>query len=299
MPTNYELDYSVRLEPESRHKGLYDWSIREFEDEKQVGPDYIPFGWGVNFYATDLRLSDSVAIEVKGNLSDEADKAVFARRRFIRAELKTGFPQQKAWSAPSLSYFGRRDEVGHITLFIRPTEEGQVEACHLAGGLPFAGSYGERHGDLLEVQFVVNLATFEDLVGRVRERSVDIANLRLSRVAGLYSEWSPDIDVRHLKLLTEPSNHRLDLSSARSITPKSMGVVKEAVLTLHSIQSFHTGDKSEEDEPASNAGVAIVAATQALPKIETKEIAERLKQIGWMLTGIFLVLIFILVRMKG
>lgn len=286
----------MKLEPNSRHKGLYEWSIQEFDDQGQVGPDYIPFGWGVNFYATDLRLSDTVTVEVKGSPGEEVERAIAARRRFIRAELRTGYPQQHSWSAPSLGYFGRKEQVEQITLFIRTPEEGEAEACRLAGGLPFSGSYGERQGDLLEVQLVLSRETFEDLVVRIRERSVDIVNLRLSRVAGLYSEWSPDIDVRKLKLLTEPSNHRLDLSMAGPISPRTIGVVKEASLTLHSMQTFHAGDTREADEPTSNTGFAVAAAPPIFPKIETKEIAERLKQIGWVLTGIFLALVVLLVR---
>ena len=298
MPTEYELDYAVKLETDSRHKNLYKWSIQEFDEEsKQVGPDYIPFGWGVNFYASELRLSETVAIETKSTPAGDKEETEIRSRHTIRAELRTGYPQQDAWSAPRLSFFARKGPIENLTLFIMAAEEDEPTGCALAGGLPFT-SGGERFGGLLEIRFVVDQPTYDDMVNRIRERSVDVLNLRLARVAGLYSEWSPDIDVRNLKLLTKPENHRLNLSGAGEIEPRTMGVVKEAVLTLNSLQTFHTAKpETEEDEPVPNYGVAVSASPQpAMPKIETKEITERLKQICWFLAGIFLILLAMLFR---
>src|SRR5690606_32113157 len=129
--------------------------------------------------------------------------------RTIRASLCLGHPQEEACLAPSLSYFGTKRNLERISLTVRATEEDETEACWLGGGPAFGTLDGERFDDMLEIQMVVTPSTFEGLAARIRERSVDIANLRLSRVAGLYSEWTPDVRISHLKLLTKPENHQL------------------------------------------------------------------------------------------
>jgi hypothetical protein len=64
---------SYRPSTEREHKNLYSWSIKGFDEKgKQIGPDQIPWDWGLTFEG--IELNPCYSLEIKeGDVSGEED----------------------------------------------------------------------------------------------------------------------------------------------------------------------------------------------------------------------------------
>ena len=63
---DYHLENKVLLSEDSKYKGLYFWSLQEFNKEnKQVGSNKIPWIWSLYFTASELRHNYSINIYTK------------------------------------------------------------------------------------------------------------------------------------------------------------------------------------------------------------------------------------------
>ena len=73
---------------------------------------------------------------------------------------------------------------------------------------------------------------FNNLAEIIKTQTVDIVQVRLERVSGFYSEWSPSISTSSVKILTGYDDHKVICADDCDITPPRLGQVGEFNLSM-------------------------------------------------------------------
>lgn len=233
MALDYHLDRSVRLSDDSKQKGLYDWSIQEFEGDQQEGPDYIPWGWTLAFTATKITYRQHYALGERywfqrpGETQPESpNKSGFVEKEHIRADLRPGHPVNPDRRTPSYSMFGTSRTIEDFALYIYPPEndDGQ-EGCVVHGGLSYTTEVDfrdETPSDYLQFYITVSRRRFDELRERIKAADFDFLVVSVDMVRGFYSEWSPSISTSRIKVLTKPEDHKLTVPADTQIDPPTL-----------------------------------------------------------------------------
>lgn len=245
---DYHIDYSLRYSEEVKHKGLYKWCIREFDqDGEQVGRDQIPFVWSVIFSITKIDYVCTIEREhfgvewtgADGELID-SDPESTELRHLILATLKP--------IDTRLSMFGTKRRVDELILRI---QQGDEDSCYVAAsvGNTFETDFGsEDTPDFIEVYLTTTEERFDQLKGLVLGGLVDQCSLRLKRVKGLYSEWSPGISASQIKVLAAGSEQQIEGLKDTEFEPPRLGEARGYSFQI--LKSNETMIVTDQDEDA-------------------------------------------------
>ena len=91
----------------------------------------------------------------------------------------------------------------------------------------------ETSEDCVIFYLQVKPSTFDGYASRISAGTADEVILRVARVDGFYSEWSPSISTRNVKVLTRGREHSLQLPDDLEIEPLRLGSVGETALTIN------------------------------------------------------------------
>lgn len=238
------IDRRVVLSQDSEFKGLYKWSLQEQDaDGKKIGRDQIPWDWGLYFTASELALNDTLAIKPDYLGDAEDEKMAVREKRFIRAKLYPGDPGDRhRYRQTSYSMFGTDRTVSAFELFIEQLEDGdKQERCKVWGCVSYTTEIDfrdETTDDTIIFYLYVRPETFARYAERIAASEVDEAVLRVGRVAGFYSDWSPAISTDEIKVLTDHKEHEVEIPSDCEIDPPRLGEVMEIELYLRSISKL-------------------------------------------------------------
>ncbi|MAG86198.1 MAG: hypothetical protein CMB97_02170, partial [Flavobacteriaceae bacterium] len=196
------LEHKIVLKTE--RKGSDDWCLRELDDNgRQIGLDQVPWRWTVMFSISEFRLSRGFGF---GELSivDRESEAVAERSNEVDieesevmvAKMHPGVCRDGKWleKASTYSMFGTSRTISEFTLRVFKAKEDESERCNIDGVVSYTtqDEYGkETSPDCIEVLLVLSESRFDRLATLIARKEIDSATLALSRVAGLYSEWSP------------------------------------------------------------------------------------------------------------
>lgn len=115
----------------------------------------------------------------------------------------------------------------------------------------------EIQDDFVGFDVTLNKERFSELVRLLEEKSVDSVWLRVSRVSGIYSEWSPSISTRFAKILS--NSHEVEGIKEDSFQPKVVENVGEFELNFATLNKLHLKQhllpvdiEKEFEEPSSD-----------------------------------------------
>ena len=234
------LDKKIHFNDETKYASLYKWCLNEVGENAVSSTDLIPWAWSFYFTASSLSVTREVAI---GNRyrDDEETKKETTDTTTIRGFLYSG----GCWDGESLerdsnfSMFGTNRVIKKFDLSITKADEGEDEVCWLWGCPSYEFELDFRN-DITDDDVVVNVSLnakrFNELARLIEAKQVDIATVRLSRVAGFYSDWSPSISTSQVKVLT--GEHVIEGLEGKDIEPSTIGSVGEFGITLHSINDL-------------------------------------------------------------
>lgn len=204
MTRSINLDRKVTLSQKNRNPRLGQWSLQECDDDgKQIGPEQVPWYWGMDFTAKDLVLREGLTFKVgppprwlatlrPDELdSGEEEKITTEESDSIKARLWPGY-----WVNPicgtkyyrggtSYSMFGTDRGIKSFKLGIfKREDETKPEYCFAVGGVGFTGesdSTIETAGDFLEFNIYVSAARFVRYVEMIKNHPTIGMELHLSR----------------------------------------------------------------------------------------------------------------------
>jgi len=256
------LDRGLKIQATPRHKNLYSWAINELDNDGEVlGSDQIPWHWDFYFSATEIVLSDEILVSEAGDIDGAPLEARIANKRIITARLVSGDPRREdGWfDRTTFRMFGTDRAISDIRLNVVPLEtERETEICRVLGRVSYTLDSDFRYEtveDWIGFYLKVKPSTFEHYAARISAGTANEVILRVSRVEGFYSAWSPDISTRHVKVLVRGSDHDLHLPDGFEIEPPRLGSVGEVALTINAkyVQTVATSSSDTENKPTDEA----------------------------------------------
>lgn len=239
-----DLDKKIRLNNITKHKSLYTWCLQETDESgEQVGRDLIPWAWSFNFTASELRLVQEFNFGERSSF-DTDDSGGEEQPRFQDSETITGNLHPGLCTdginledEPSFSMFGTDRRIAEFRLRITAVGVGvgEKEYCHVNGFVSFTFEIDFQditHPDTVEIALGLSQERFDKLAGEISRKSVDVVRVRVSKVSGFYSEWSPSISTRNVKVLTRDDDQKVDIPEDCEIKLPKLGEVGEFGLTL-------------------------------------------------------------------
>lgn len=232
---DYNLENKILLSEESEYKSLYSWSLQELDkDGKKIGSDQIPWRWSMYFTASELRFDNSIEVYYSAN---EEDKEPTREREIIVAMLHPGFCRDGETLEYDVTYsmFGTRRAIKEFRLVIERLANDNEEKCSIWGGVSYTAECDFREetvDDSIIITLLLRPERFNKLADLVKSRSIDMAEIYLSAVSGLYSDWSPSITTGRVKVLTAHKEHVVIKKDDCKIDPPRLGEVGEFRLSL-------------------------------------------------------------------
>lgn len=251
---DYHLDHRTRLSQEGEYKNLYSWSLQEVATNgEQIGLDQVPWRWSLNFYASELRYTKEVKIKRESAPEDipRTSEGVSSAES-IYAVLHSGKPSANGTFVHEATYsmFGTNRQIENFSLVIQPLEGVESkDACVVWGGISYTSEVDfrtETEDDILQIYVTVSSERFNELRDLVNHVRPDVFLIRLGRVAGFYSEWSPSVTTNRIKVLTDETEHKVEVPEGCEVTPPRLGGVGEFSLTMMSRNSLELGRDSDE-----------------------------------------------------
>ncbi len=299
---DYAIDRRLWLQASPEHKSLYSWAIVELDDKgQQLGHDQIPWGWRLAFTATEVVLSDHLTVKEEGDIEGRLPQIEdVSHRRGIRAELRPGDPRDhRDWfRRTTFRMFGTDRVIEKFTLDILPlASDDDKEEATAWGTVTYSSkddypSYSQD--DCVCFYLQLKPSTFEHFAARIAEGTADELTFSVSLVQGFYSEWSPDISTRDVKVLTAGEAQQVEMPDGVTFDPPRLHRVGEAELHVSAkrAQSRHPGDpeSGNDDEPDTTALLRPEAAAPAPVDATTVKVLKSLQGSARWIIGLLVVL---------
>jgi len=254
---DFHLELGLRLQTELEYKDLYGgWAINEIDAQgQQIGHDQIPWEWTLCFTATSCVLGDG--IEIKSQLQiEETTPALheIVQRQVIRVRLRPGSPRddEDYFRQTTFSMFGTDRAIKSFQLDIHPiANPAEQERCRAWGGVSYMAEIDFRNettDDCIVFSMFVTPDTFARYAAKIAHGSVDEIILSVGSVAGFYSDWSPSISTRQVKVLTKGSEQNITLPAGLQFEPPRLGYVGTAELQINRRLEFAQRAPSPETQ---------------------------------------------------
>jgi len=142
--------------------------------------------------------------------------------------------------------------------------------------------------------------TFARYGAKVAHGLVDEIVFSVGSVACFYSEWSPSISTRNVKVLTTGSEQKVNLPPGHQIEPPRLGHVSKAQLYINRRLEFRKrGPEPEAVEEKADFGTERVTPETQAPATDPRvlQMLGSLRRAAWFVVCL-LALIFILALLK-
>lgn len=237
---DYHLDKKIQLNNKTEHKDLYSWCLQEIKNEKeqQGVRDLIPWKYDFYFTASELRLSQGLEFGKRSILEKEQrDEPTFQDSEVITATLHPGTctDGELLEDAPEFSMFGTDRNITKFSLSISAVEEGKKEYCKVWGCVGYTMEVDFRDDttpDAIVIYLGLSRERFTKFSKLISNKLIDVARVRIDRVSGFYSDWSPSISTDCVKVLACESEQKIDIPKDCEIEPPKLGNVGAFDLTL-------------------------------------------------------------------
>ena len=262
---DYHLERGLRLHTEPEYKNLYAWAIHEVDGRgKKIGPDQIPWPYTLNFTATSCSITESIDIK-------SYDPPEIMQRQVIRVTLRPGTTRddENFHRQTTFSMFGTDRIIKSFQLDIHPiTDPAEQESCKAWGSVSYTSEIdftNVTEDDCVVFYLYVTPAAFTRYAAKIANGLIDEIVLSVGSVDGFYSEWSPSISTRNVKVLTRGSEQGISFPKGEQIELPRLGQVGTADLYIGRRLEF----QKHAVEPEASADVADFGSDRAVPETRT------------------------------
>lgn len=257
---DYHLERKIVLCEELDQTSLYCWSLQEFDKNGQKkGSDQIPWLWSLYFTATQIRCLYSLDIDRESTDQNER----------IIAKLQPGVCNGGKWEHDvSYSMFGTSRETKDFELSISKIKDNRdieySKKCKAWGYPRYTTELNFRNetmDDMVGIELYLSDQEFNKLFDLIKHEKVAELIIRINRVSGFYSNWTPGIRTYDIKILTDDSEvQKILMKDDSKIDPPRLGEIGEFGLTIiqhHRLSSKHELETDEDnlfEKPQVNKG---------------------------------------------
>ncbi|MBB3770976.1 hypothetical protein FHS55_001571 [Angulomicrobium tetraedrale] len=305
---HFHIERRLRFHTQPDYGGLYSWAINEVDaDGKVIGTDQIPWNWGLHFSASLCVFRDEIEIKQKWQ-EDEGYSATaeVAQRRILRIQLRPGHPYDEGnfHRHTSFSMFGTERPIKKFQLDIEQlSNEAEPERCVAWGSVSYTTEVDFREDtveDCIVFSLFVKKETFARYEFSIASRAVDEMVFSVRWVDGFYSDWSPSISTRSVKVLTRGEEHAIQLPLGLDFDLPRLGAVGEANLYLSRRLELVKRVGEADDESGDDGGTAVAAlapSVESAPDPVALQAIASLRKAAWLIVAL-LALIFLALLSK-
>ena len=244
----FHFDRKIVLRKVDRLKNLYDWCIQEVDEAGAAsGRDLIP--WRYNSWF--LAIKTTLVEEVERDRTDEAAKEAAIFRRYIYAEIEPQKDRQALHRTIRYSMLGTDRDVRKFSLIIRPAaEEEQEHEFYAWGAVAYTYELDFRNNktdDCVSFHISMEQRSFEALAAHLANRTPTRIVVRVGKVDGFYSDWSPSISTDLIKILTPGREHAVEPSSIDDVVPPRLGKILDLSIRFEVENSHELKDLEDTD----------------------------------------------------
>jgi hypothetical protein len=303
---DFHLEKTLRLKTDPEHKNLYSWAINEIDDQGDVaGRDQIPWNWDHYFTGVSLVMDDSIEVK-RTQREGEAVKTEVDQRQNIRVNLRPGDPRDGGdyWRQTTFRFFGTDRVISKFQLDIRPIRDpAEQESCSAWGSPSYSHDSDfvtETTDDTMMFYLFVRSDTFARYAAKITMAAADEIVLRVGSVQGFYSEWSPSISTREVKVLARGREQKIELpAGAEGFEPPRLGDVGEAELYINRKLAFDIPAGTSEDGDTSVGTVRLAPAFSSttgatVPDPQLATLLRSIRTSARWIVGLLVVLILVL-----
>lgn len=214
-----KLEYELELKKENEFKSLYSWFISEIGQEGDLdsghSEKYIPYPWSVNFQIKNIHYQTEIQLENETNELDLETNKYFKlgeSYKIERSERISGslrINDNNYFSSTKLSMFGTNRHIENINLTVYKIKDEfykvRQEYCRITGFPGFSTEIDFRNEtvpDFIEIHLGLKEDEYQNIVERIKDKSINSYLIALRDVRGFYSPWSPEISTSEIKVLT-------------------------------------------------------------------------------------------------
>jgi hypothetical protein len=204
----FHLQHGLRINTEPEYKSLYQWVINEVDGKgKLIGHDLIPWPWTLMFTAMSISVHDG--FENREDFHEQRHEV--ESRRVIKAKLYPG--REDSEQQTTFSMFGTSRRIEDFQLEIHPAEKSKRDqSCQAWGCVSYTAEIDFRNetiDDCVVFYLFVSDEIFSQYANQIVSGFVDSITFSVGSVDGFYSEWSPSISTRLVKVLTAAAEHEV------------------------------------------------------------------------------------------
>jgi hypothetical protein len=239
---DYKLERKVGINYETKHKSLYEWCLSEYDDSgKQIGSDQIPWPWNFYFIGSSFKVVNYVSIENESD-DDGRETSTVKHHTRIVGILHSGCCRdgENLTDDVNFSMFGTGRTVKDFQICIYQAKDNETESCSLTAIPSYETEIDFRdevQDDFVGFDVTLHKEKFTEFVRLLEQRSVDSVLLRVGKVAGIFSEWSPSISTYKAKILSRM--HKIDGMIDGKFKPQSVGDVGEFELNFVTLNKLY------------------------------------------------------------
>jgi hypothetical protein len=236
---DYLIDGRIKIDGDPEHKSLYSWSLNEIDANGGVGVgNQIPWDGSFYFIGSLFQVVRNTSYgEVYGDDGEKIDRKIVSQEVKIIGHLHSGdcIDGRSLEDTTIFSMFGSKRKIEFFRLEIRAVENENDEICRIDGIPSFSYELDFRQelsADYVGVLIYVCRKKFEEISNLIERKIVDHAQIRLTGVSGIYSDWSPSIFTSRAKILTKYHLDLIDGDDEIKSTLPTLGDIEEFSLTI-------------------------------------------------------------------
>jgi hypothetical protein len=262
------------------------------------------------FTATSCVLGDSINIESQFQQEKEATPPPpkITQRQIIRVQLRPGDSrvEEDHFRETTFSMFGTDRIIKNFQLEIHPiADPAKQESCSASGWISYtieaadaADFRKETTDDCVYFLLFVKPETFARYGAKIAHGLVDEMILRVQLVDGFYSEWSPSIFTRKVKVLTTGDQHKVILPPDLSFEPRRLGQIHYAELYINRHLEFRkrTPEPDEAVEEVPDTGTERAVPVMQPPAADPRmlQMIGSLRRAAWLVVCLLAVIFIVL-----
>lgn len=301
------LDYKLELKKEDEYENLYTWYITELDQDGNESTKllnkFIPYPWSVSFQIKSINYQTEIELvnETKEFDVDTSSDKIGKSYKTTRGERIFGNLKLNEYEYDTdLSMFGTNRKIEEISINFYKSEE---EYCSVWGCPEYTTEINFRNRttpDCIEISVGLKEEDYQEMIDRIKDKSINSYFITLKNVNGFYSPWSPEISTPEIKVLTQDHEIKIHENSLPDgYELPRLGNVGDFSMVSRLTYELINDKKVEDDYIDESVNSNVPLSTGERLQEETKQELSKLislieKQQKYVYWG-FLILIFIIV----
>lgn len=241
---DYNLSKKIRFNNKSEQSSLYSWCINDIDDAGKDDGDMIPWNWSLFFSASKLQVHRTIKFDDRSWDNNNEVNLKNEFKTLITGDLFSGIFDDDLNLKEKVSYsmFGTDRIINSFSLSIYEVDSVIEEKSSLYACPSYESENSNfvpvTEDDYIGIELFLTSSKFNELVRLIESNQTNAVSVSIGRVNGFYSNWSPTINTRFVKVLTD--YHEVEnIEDCKDLILRT-GNIGQFSMSFHSISQLNT-----------------------------------------------------------